>query len=173
MPGLEPISRTAHFRLGSLLVATALVTGGCTADRNAHSPEVAIRQPTDRSEGAVVRAAAFVDQAVPAEMAADHAYTVSLRMRNTGTAVWTAAENYRVGSVNPLDNDVWGFRRVAVPGDVAPGAEVTFTFVMKAPRTAGQYSFQWRMVQDGVEWFGDETPNVLITVGGDVSKEAR
>ena len=101
-------------------------------------------------------------------MVADQNYTVSVRMRNTGTAAWSAAQNYRLGSVNPPDNEIWGFRRVAVPVVVAPGAEVTFAFALRAPRTPGDYTFQWRMVQDGVEWFGEETPNVSVNVGGQV-----
>jgi hypothetical protein len=113
----------------------------------------------------------FVDQTVPPQMAADGSYTVSIRMRNTGAAAWTPTETYRIGSLNPIDNEVWGFRRVAVPGVIAPGTEATFTFALKAPRTPGEYNFQWRMVQDGVEWFGEETPNVLVTVAGQLSKE--
>ena len=164
--------RTADLCFGSLLLAGALVTGACT-EPNVNSSDAASGQTAERSGGTAARAAAFVEQTVPAEMVTDQNYTVSLRMRNTGTTKWTAAEQYRVGSVNPVDNDVWGFRRVGLPADVAPGAEVTFSFALKAPRTPGQYNFQWRMVQDGVEWFGEETPNVLITVGGQVSKEAR
>ncbi|MDO8682740.1 MAG: glycosyl hydrolase, partial [Armatimonadota bacterium] len=46
----------------------------------------------------------------------------------------------------------------------APGQQKTFTFIVTAPSTAGTYNFQWRMVQDGVQWFGDLTPNVAVTV---------
>jgi hypothetical protein len=53
---------------------------------------------------------------------------------------------------------------VAVPAVIAPGSEVTFTFALKAPQMPGEYNFQWRMVQDGVEWFGDPTPNVAVAV---------
>jgi Ig-like domain from next to BRCA1 gene len=162
----------AHLCFGSLLLAGALLTGACS-EGNVNSSDAATRQPAEGGRVVAARAAAFVDQTVPTDLVTDQSYTVSLRMRNTGTTKWTAAEDYRVGSVNPLDNEVWGFRRVAVPVDVAPGEEVTFTFAMKAPRTPGQYNFQWRMVQDGVEWFGEETPNLLINVGGQVSREAR
>ena len=149
------------------MLAAVLVLSGCTTDRNAPGPDTTTPQAAARSEGAPARAAAFVDQTVPAQMAADQSYTVTVRMRNTGTAAWTAAESYRIGSVNPIDNETWGFRRVAVPGDTAPGAEATFTFALKAPRTPGEYNFQWRMVQDGVAWFGEETPNVAVSVGGE------
>jgi Ig-like domain from next to BRCA1 gene len=172
MARLELNISTAHLCFGSLMLAGALVTGACS-ERSVNSSDAAAEPPAEHSGSTAARAAAFVDQTVPAEMVTDQNYTVSLRMRNTGTTKWTNAQQYRVGSVNPPDNDVWGFHRVAVPADVAPGAEVTFTFALKAPRTPGQYNFQWRMVQDGVEWFGEETPNVLVTVGGQVSKEAR
>jgi hypothetical protein len=163
---------TAHLCFGSLLLAGALATGACS-ERKVNSSDAAPRQAAEGSGDTTAHAAAFVDQTVPAEMVADQNYTVSLRMRNTGTTKWTAAEQYRIGSVNPLDNDVWGFKRVAVPVDVAPGAEVTFTFALKAPRIPEQYNFQWRMVHEGVAWFGDVTPNVLVAVSGQASKEAR
>ncbi|MDD4988722.1 MAG: hypothetical protein PHS68_07505, partial [Candidatus Izemoplasmatales bacterium] len=35
---------------------------------------------------------------------------------------------------------------------------------VKAPATPGTYNFQWQMVQDGVEWLGDKTPNVVVAV---------
>lgn len=47
---------------------------------------------------------------------------------------------------------------------VQPGQEVVIPFVVTAPVTGGQYNFQWRMVQDGVQWFGDLTDNVQVTV---------
>jgi hypothetical protein len=47
---------------------------------------------------------------------------------------------------------------------VPPGTEVTFSFDVRAPATPGTYNFQWRMVQELVEWFGDFTPNVRIHV---------
>jgi hypothetical protein len=58
---------------------------------------------------------------------------------------------------------------------VASGSEVAFNFTVTAPATPGTYNCQWRMVQDFVEWFGDFTPNVAVTVnaqpGGNPSPE--
>lgn len=162
-------SSVLHRGFRSMLLAVVFVSG-CTTDRNAQGPDTTTPQSAPRSEGGTARASAFVDQTVPAQMAAGQNYTVSVRMRNTGTAVWTPAENYRIGSVNPVDNEIWGFRRVAVPGDITPGAEATFTFALKAPRTPGEYNFQWRMVQDGVAWFGEETANVSIAVGAETKE---
>ena len=108
--------------------------------------------------------AAFVGQGVPRIMVSFESYEVSITMRNTGNTTWTAGTNYRLGSQNPQDNTRWGLARVELPHSVPPGGEVTFTFTVTPPRTIGNYNFQWRMVQDGVEWFGSYTPNVVISV---------
>ena len=47
----------------------------------------------------------------------------------------------------------------------APGASVSFAFNVIAPATVGTYNFQWRMVQDGVQWFGAKSPDLTIAVG--------
>jgi hypothetical protein len=59
---------------------------------------------------------------------------------------------------------IWGLNRVPPTSDVLPGGETVFTFNITAPSTPGTYNFQWRMVQDGVEWFGPLTPNVPVSV---------
>jgi len=51
------------------------------------------------------------------------------------------------------------------PGDsVGPGQSKTFTWTVTAPSSPGTYNFQWRMVQEFVQWFGATTPNVAVTV---------
>jgi RHS repeat-associated protein len=112
-------------------------------------------------------AAAFVSQSVPATMTAGQAYAVTVTMLNQGTTTWTPGQAYRLGSQNPQDNTTWvNPNRVnLLPGDsVSPGATTTFSFVVTAPSNPGSYNFQWRMVQDGVGWFGALTPNVAVQV---------
>src|SRR5207253_2652947 len=94
-------------------------------------------------------------------------YAVSVTMQNTGGTTWTAAGAYRLGSQNPQDNTTWGTNRVSLPSgsSVAPGANVTFSFNVTAPATKGTYNFQWRIVQDGVEWFGALSANVAVKDG--------
>jgi RHS repeat-associated protein len=108
--------------------------------------------------------AAFVAQSVPTSMTAGQTYSVSVTMQNTGTTIWRAATAHRLGSQNPQDNGTWGIGRVELPSDVMPNAQATFSFSVTAPQAQGVYDFQWRMVQDGVEWFGDYTPNVQVSV---------
>jgi hypothetical protein len=84
--------------------------------------------PTPETNNAV-----FVSQTVPTTMTAGLRYPVAVRMRNTGSTTWSAAHLYRLGAQNPIDNGTWGRARVFLPGDVAPGAEVTFNFTVVGP----------------------------------------
>ncbi|MCY1020057.1 S8 family serine peptidase [Pyxidicoccus sp. MSG2] len=112
------------------------------------------------------RAAAFVRQSVPGPMGAGWGYSVSVTMRNTGSATWTAASGFKLGSLNPPDNTTWGLNRVELaPNEaIATGQEKTFTFAITAPTTAGPYNFSWGMLQDGAGFFGTPSPNVSVSV---------
>ncbi|PYS25600.1 MAG: hypothetical protein DMF72_01275 [Acidobacteria bacterium] len=83
---------------------------------------------------------------------------------NAGGTTWTAASQYHLGSQNAQDNSTWDLNRVNLPSTIAPGQDATFNFTVTAPSTAGTYNFQWRMVQDGLEWFGEYAPNVNVNV---------
>lgn len=106
----------------------------------------------------------FLSQSVPTTMVVGQSYGVSLSYKNTGGTTWTAASAFSLGSQNPGDNTTWGTHRVAVPGSVAYNQSVTFNWSAIAPRTPGTYNFQWRMVRDGVAWFGASSPNVSVQV---------
>ena len=106
----------------------------------------------------------------PSTMQPGQEATVNITMKNTGTTSWTRDAEYKLGSQNPEDNTFWGMNRVELePGEnVAPDQTKTFTFTITAPSTPSVYNFQWRMVRENVEWFGDLTPNVPITVGDSI-----
>jgi YD repeat-containing protein len=108
--------------------------------------------------------AAFISQSAPTTLIAGQTANVSVTMQNTGTTTWTTAEGYKLGSQNPQDNGTWGTGRVALPASVAPGGQATFNFNVTAPTTPGTYNFQWRMLREGVEWYGGYTTNVTVTV---------
>jgi hypothetical protein len=110
---------------------------------------------------------AFVSQSVPTVMDVGLSYNVAITMKNNCSATWTP-DRYKLGSENPQDNWTWGFNRVYLPSDVsiAPGDTHTFNFTVTAPQTPGFYNFQWRMVEEGVQWFGEFTPNVMVQVVG-------
>jgi RHS repeat-associated protein len=130
---------------GQMLIDPVEVTGSFT-----------ITQPVQNAQ--------FVGQSVPSTMVVGQAYSVSVQMKNLGSATWDAAAAYRLGSQNPHDNVTWGTGRINVPAPTAMGQTATFNFTAIAPTAAGTYNFQWKMVQDGAAWFGDATANQPVTV---------
>ena len=107
--------------------------------------------------------AQYVSQSVPAAMYAGEPYNVSVTMRNAGNTTWPAGSTYKLGSQSPQDNMIWGLNRVVLTQPVPPGGQVTINFTVTAPGV-GKQNFQWRMVQEGVEWFGATTPLVQVNV---------
>jgi len=112
----------------------------------------------------LVNGATFVSQDVPTSMTPGEVVTVSVTVNNAGTSPWTVADGHKLGSQNAQGNTTWGFNRLPLTQDVAPGANHTFTFDVTAPNTSGTYEFQWRMLQENVQWFGDYSTNVSIDV---------
>lgn len=109
--------------------------------------------------------ASFVSQVVPQEMIAGQTYPILISLKNSGTSTWTDEEKYRLGSQSPQDNDTWGGRVFLSPGEkILPGEIKQFTFVVTAPKESGEYVFQWRMVQEQKEWFGNFTTKTPIRV---------
>lgn len=103
----------------------------------------------------------FLGQSVPNPMLVGASHLVEVRMRNMGNETWTVANQYRLGS----QQTYWRWPRVDVPISVSPGQEARFQFLVTAPATSGRYIFQWRMLQEGMEWFGDSTLATPVVVG--------
>jgi hypothetical protein len=112
---------------------------------------------------------AFVSQEYPTTMVAGRSYPVTVVMRNTGESTWNAA-NYRLRTVNPLDNTNWGESTKPHVGTTVPGSNHTFQFNVTAPSTPGLYHWGWRMSGNGA-YFGASTLNYPVTVtGGDATR---
>jgi hypothetical protein len=107
--------------------------------------------------------AKFISQSAPKSMGEGLLYSVSVTMKNTGSNTWDPSV-FKLGSQNPQDNGTWGMGRVLLSALVPPGSQAVFSFVVTAPVLAGTYNLQWRMVQEGIEWFGDTTPNIPVAV---------
>ena len=56
--------------------------------------------------------------------------------------------------------------RVDLDQHVFPGQTYTFTFQVTAPLSAGGYAWQWRMLEENVEWFGHITTVTWVDVAG-------
>ena len=109
-----------------------------------------------------VNVAGFVSHTIPANMVPGQPYTITVTMQNTGTTTWTAAGNYKLASIQPGSNG--SPSGIMVPNPVAPSQTVVFSMNMTAPAAAGIYNFQYRMLQDGVEWIWESTPMPVFQV---------
>jgi len=110
--------------------------------------------------------AQFVSQTTPTSMGASEHYTVTLQFKNTGTTTWDTAHSYKVRSLSPANNSVWGFNRIALSNSpVATGGTGNFTVTLLSPTVPGTYNFAWQMIQDNLGIaFGPGSPNVAVVV---------
>lgn len=95
--------------------------------------------------------------------------TVFVVFANCGDTPWTAApavgpNGHKLGSQAPQDNTHWGVHRVPLPGDVGPGQLVRVDFDIKAPDLPGYYGFRWRIVNEGVAWLDESSPEHTVAV---------
>jgi hypothetical protein len=104
---------------------------------------------------------------VPTAMGLSQKSTVNVTLKNIGSTTWTKASGYKLGSQSSQDNTVWGFSRVNLSDTdvILPGQEKTFLFEITAPSSAGYTNFQWKLIKEGLEWFGALTPNKIIAIG--------
>jgi hypothetical protein len=108
--------------------------------------------------------AQYVSDTIPATMIPGHTYSVSVTMKNTGTTTWTKAEGYKLGAVGDSDPFAGGRHDLSDSDAIAPGQSRTFSFTMTAPVLESTYTTDWRMVHEGVRWFGDTlTKQVQVT----------
>ncbi|MDQ3803395.1 MAG: S8 family serine peptidase [Acidobacteriota bacterium] len=164
---LEHNQSASPATVGNALISNATV--GIVGDPGPGSPNRLLHSVF--SQGAGSNNALFVSQSVPTTMVAGQSYNVSVTMMNNGNSTWTCFDGncgYKLGSQNPQDNGTWGTGRVYIPSSVSvpPGSQHTFDFTVTAPSAPGYYNFQWRMVNELVEWFGEYTPNVVVNVTG-------
>ena len=168
LPGPVAPGDTATFNFNAVAPSVAgtnnfqwlMVQGaaGYFGDLSANVPIVVTAPPT------ATNGALFISQNVISPVRKGTNFFVTLKFKNTGTTTWRPETSHRLGSRNPTDNTTWGFARVQLGTAIAPGVTATLFFQAKAPATAGTYNMQWQMLQDGVDWFGDRSTSIAITV---------
>ena len=103
--------------------------------------------------------AALVVADLPSSMLCGATYPASVTMRNTGAASWSrdGQLGVKLGAVDDADPLFGEDTRVYLgEGDVVPpGGEHTFAFTLVAPPAPGVHITDWRMVREGVHWFGE------------------
>jgi hypothetical protein len=100
---------------------------------------------------------------VPGVMFIGQDYSVSVTLRNVGTETWIPSDTnpnpYRLGRYYTGSTE-----RVELPARVPPDGEVTLNFTITAPSSPGTYEYQWMMLQEKINWFGDSTPKIVVSV---------
>ncbi|MFO0602564.1 MAG: NBR1-Ig-like domain-containing protein [Polyangiales bacterium] len=97
--------------------------------------------------------AVFTEVWLPMTLGCNATVGAMLDVRNTGTTTWTARGGYALGAVG--DSDPFAADgRVRLDADVPPGETRRFHVPMRAPGRAGTFTTDWRMVREGVRWFG-------------------
>lgn len=109
--------------------------------------------------------AQFVDVQVPEKMIAGKNYLVKVTMKNNSSRIWSNENTYQLRQENPKEA-IWGINQVDLPvGDnILPDQNATFEFQIIAPTEPASYAFQWQMVKDQEEFFGEKIKNVKIQV---------
>ncbi|HUQ42573.1 MAG TPA: PQQ-dependent sugar dehydrogenase [Candidatus Limnocylindrales bacterium] len=102
---------------------------------------------------------------------------ITITFRNTGTRTWTKGVPGQQANLGIRNDDrTWSSLAVSwltpdrpatqTEATVAPGANATFTFKVKAPQAPSTYVLALRPVIDGVTWLEDEGVFVAVTVSG-------
>lgn len=125
-------------------------TGDATGDPDTGTPTTGDATGAAQDDDAIV-----VSATLPTTLACGQAFAAAVTVRNVGGATWTR-DDYKLGAVDDGDPLFAGEPRVwlDVGTTVAPGGEVTFAFELAAPAEPGAYVTDWRMVHEGVQWFG-------------------
>lgn len=124
----------------------------------------------------VGNSATWISQsAAPSAVDPGQRFSVTVDFDNTGRTDWAAGGSVKLSSLDPTDTARWGTRRIPLSQSTPQPALIkapdkwsisraSFTIAATAPSSPGTYSFRWRLVDEAAEWFGDATPQVLITV---------
>lgn len=100
---------------------------------------------------------------IPTTMIAGGTYAVSVGFYNNGGSTWDKTV-YKMGSQSPQDNTIWGASRLALATDVAPGGYANLSASgLPVPTTPGTYTWAWKMLIEGQQWFG-ETCSATVQV---------
>jgi hypothetical protein len=159
---------TIQLDIGALKPAKPIATNGTDIDTKPGFVRGFFRLNYTRADPAP----AYIDDAIvsvsifpPSQMIPSSSANVRVNAINRGSTTWIRG-NYKLGSFSPRDNMSWGINRIDLPLPKAdPDQTISYDFQATAPANAGQYTFAWQMVREGVHWFGTNSTAVPIGVG--------
>jgi hypothetical protein len=162
LDGRDPTSRDTELDPG----ATILLDEPCTLKARAVLPDgsaSAVKVSVYSLMPLKGLSASFVEQEVPAAMAAGQMRDVEVVCRNLGTTRW---EPGRISLVprRAKDSAIWGVPTVALQEEVGTWKLASFRFRVSAPKEPGTYNFQWLLQDSEGKTFGEAPPVVRVRV---------
>ena len=113
------------------------------------------------------RDAVAESDSIPERMSLGSVRSVTMTFRNIGLLPWHPDDAFRLAAVYDGGPFAPANRIYMAPGTtVLPGEACTFQANFTAPLTPGLYAIEWRMVQDGVEVFGEISTQTISVQGG-------
>jgi len=107
-------------------------------------------------EGDPIDDAAIVGDTLPTELSCGEVAQGSVTVRNTGETIWSREDGFKLGAVDDVDDLATTTRIWLEDGEmVKPGDVHTFTVPFEAGDTELSTHTSWRMVHEGVQWFGE------------------
>jgi hypothetical protein len=130
---------------------------------------VSLIKAQDKKTNELKDDAIIVSQSIPGRMFAGHTYNLFVRLRNTGSTIWTP-NYYKLALVKQGDDKLWDFKPLNVRSRVERGSDVTFSFRIKTPSAPGHYRFELRMEANG-KYFGETAGPTSVNVRGEPTDE--
>ena len=113
-------------------------------------------------------------QNFPSNMYVGNTNYCEVYVRNTGFDLWKSTDGYCFGQKLYLTNETSfgsgrfyfddGSNEVSFYGGIFKGRPVKFDVTIIAPNIPGNYETHWGMLQESVEWFGEEMTNTINVI---------
>jgi hypothetical protein len=117
----------------------------------------------------------FVSEVAPvATLSAWERPFASVTFANCGSGTWAKADTgattgVKLGPSTPHDTDFWTPPRIALPGDVAPGNQVTIVVPIHAKPLTGTHPYSYELLNEGVAWLGQASPLHAVEIDATAS----
>ena len=110
--------------------------------------------------------ATFEKVSIPARLDEGERHLIHLEVINTGNTTWHPSTNLLFQAAQPLNNRVWGVRRVdfELSEPVQPGELHRQSFEVAAPRKPGVTPIRWVVKQLGGDLYSEVSPDKSIEV---------
>ena len=139
-----------------LLLSCAAPLDNSTPDVPAQRVDSGFTLDSGDQQSPLEDAAMVVQHTLPSEMSCGEEVAVTVTVANNGSSVWTPDEGFKLGTVGDEDPFFEATRVYLDEGsEVVRGQAYGFDFTLTAPANEGVYTTDWRMVREGVHWFGE------------------